>query len=321
MAKASAQWRFNVTPKDACHDLCFDAPPWTTGKLEANVDVEAITGAITRLAAALRTEVEARVELDARVTAVGGRAEEAYRAAAQSFTNVGGAGKDADACGGAAQTDAGRTAVHREGDIRNLHSDLQEVNRHVQRLEEDMLYHKQQQEQMSRAADEVLLLQLDAMRRDIDSRVRSCDLGQHADALLSQVRDLVGVESRSAAQAAIADDVGCLHAGISKVSEALGERQRLLEVRLEDLAARARVVPAPDLGELGLGPRLLHLESRVDELAAQAGTAATNEVSGERQHLLEVPFEKLEAAGAEAAACLQGLEDLAARPALGPKQR
>jgi len=213
-------------------DFKFEGQPWSSGALELNV--EAITSAITRLAAGLRAEVEARLDLEARVENIGCRVEEVGSATHEPASLIPFWTEDnklgntstskADAYGGVAAPD-----------LRGLELSWMQLQKSTEHLKQDLVYHKRQQDQKARAADEMMKLRFESLTRDIDSRVRIADLASHGDALLVQAKSVIECEGRVAAKAAISEDMAQLHSGLECVSSALEERQRLLEERFDNL--------------------------------------------------------------------------------------
>jgi len=223
VVSASATAKLRV---GGCEDLILDGPPWTTGCID--VDVGALTRAIEKLAAALDGEILARVELEAKVDAIGDKVGEAHKAADAFTTSL---DKDVGGCHKVA-SDASE-AFRGCGP----EPDLKHVQQSIVRLEQGLLYHKRQQDQKACAVDESFRLQLNAMKRDINTRLPREEMSKQVDSLLSHVRPMVETQSKEAATAVAADEVSHLHASVEAVCASLGEQQRLLEERLEEILA------------------------------------------------------------------------------------
>jgi len=230
----------STSAHDDLSDLKLDGEPWTNGSLalNASLNVEAITGAVIRIAAALQRETDARVFLSAHVDSIAQRAEEASRqaaeavvvsAAAQRVTTASLSPHALDACD---KTNLNGLGVADVAEVASLKIAIQEARRDIERIDKDFLYNKGQQDQKARVNDDIFRIQLEALKRNIDSRASMEDVSKHADVLLSQAKGLV--------EAAIATDVGRLHSNLSSATTALGERQNLLEERLDELASSSR---------------------------------------------------------------------------------
>lgn len=215
VAIAEAEAIFRLAPGPASgNEIDFSCAPWTTGKLEVNVD--ALTAAVAHLAARLRSEVEARLALETRVNGLSCFADDA--------------GEVGEASAGAAGEAGGAAGVGWADGGRGSGEDLQGA---VERLGKDLAYFKRQSEQGSRTADVLRKLELDAIRRDVMARARSADVDQLGESILAKAKALIADETR----AGVAD----LQESLKRVDDAWGERLRLLEERVDELEASLQV--------------------------------------------------------------------------------
>eukprot|EP00746_Dinoflagellata_sp_MGD_P008147 gnl/MRDRNA2_/MRDRNA2_116258_c0_seq1.p1 gnl/MRDRNA2_/MRDRNA2_116258_c0~~gnl/MRDRNA2_/MRDRNA2_116258_c0_seq1.p1 ORF type:complete len:897 (-),score=230.55 gnl/MRDRNA2_/MRDRNA2_116258_c0_seq1:55-2550(-) len=164
--------------------------------------------------------------------------------------------------------------------IMSLVEKLDNLQRDHQRLDSYIKHQAQQQEQKDFAQDELLNMELDAIKREVDSCVRATALEEQRKVMIGKIHHMeqelkedVTSQSAEVKEKLIADSRNLQHQ-LKQVSEAISSQIRLLDEKI--LSNQAK----DDEREKELDEKFAALTSSVEQLKLKRGTGKRHTIAG-----------------------------------------
>lgn len=259
----------------AANGFVFEGTPWCNGTVDVNV--KALTTAITWLASKLRDEAQAREELEVRVTTLSSGTH-LYPEVVPASGGVHPFVQDH----GNGEISNGNTSGEAGDEITTGAPSMERLQAHLRRLEQDLGQHRRQQQQRDVANIEMLGLRVDAMREEMRTYVGPGDLARHSDQLLVHVRDAIAEEAQASARNAVVDLSTKVHARLESTIASLEERLSLFEERIGELELRLGESDQQRGAQQNAIRELLKADAFAEGDAPAASPAAQSVVSSSR---------------------------------------
>jgi len=259
----------------AANGFVFEGTPWCNGTVDVNV--KALTTAITWLASKLRDESQAREELEVRVTTLS-NGTHLYPEVVLASGGVHPFVQDH----GNGEISNGNTSGEAGDEITTGAPSMERLQAHLRRLEQDLGQHRRQQQQRDVANIEMLGLRVDAMREEMRTYVGPGDLARHSDQLLVHVRDAIAEEAQASARNAVVDLSTKVHARLESTIASLEERLSLFEERIGELELRLGESDQQRGAQQNAIRELLKADAFAEGDAPAASPAAQSVVSSSR---------------------------------------